>query len=148
LVEQGEKDLGFRLLQEAVDMDAKNAVVWGNLGAMRLRNAQLEDALAALRRAQEIAPKDAGVLYNLGVLYERMGEARQSAESLQEAIAYDPSLEMAYFLLARVLIEDDRYEGARLVLREFLVRFPRSADRKRAENALQSLDGMGPGRRG
>ena len=148
LVEKGQKDLGFRLLQEAVDMDAKNVAVWGNLGAMRLQNAQLEEALGAFRRAQEIAPKDADVLYNLGVLYGRMGEARQSAESLQQAIAYDPSLEAAYLVLARVLVEDDRYEGARLVLREFLVRFPRSADRTRAEKALQSLEGMGPGRRG
>jgi len=33
-----------------------------------------------------------------------------------------------------------------MVLRQFLDRFPRSADRKRAEEAMSSLEGMGPGR--
>jgi hypothetical protein len=35
------------------------------------------------------------------VLYDRMGEARQSAETLTEAIGRDPSLEGAYLVLAR-----------------------------------------------
>jgi len=146
LVKQGNKDFGFRLLKEAVDMDPKSAVVWGNMGAMRLKNGQLDDALAAFRRANEIAPTDSEILYNLGVLYDRMGEARQSAETLTEAIGRDPSLEGAYLVLARALVEDDRYEAARMVLHQFLDRFPRGADRKRAEEALQSLEGMGPGR--
>jgi dolichyl-phosphate-mannose-protein mannosyltransferase/tetratricopeptide repeat protein len=146
LVKQGNKEFGFRLLTESVDMDPKSAVVWGNMGAMRLKNGQLEDALVAFRRAHEIAPTDSEILYNMGVLYDRMGEARQSAETLTEAIGRDPSLEGAYLVLARALVEDDRYEAARAVLRQFLDRFPRSADRKRAEEALTSLDGMGHGR--
>jgi len=146
LIKQGNKDLGFRLLKESVDMDPQSAVVWANLGAMRLKNGQLEDALAAFRRANELKPTDSEILYNMGVLYDRMGEARQSAESLTEAIGRDPSLEGAYLVLARALVEDDRYESARMVLRQFLDRFPRSADRKRAEEAMSSLEGMGPGR--
>jgi Flp pilus assembly protein TadD len=147
LVKQGEKDLGFRLLQESVDMDAKNPVIWGNLGAMRLRNNQLEEALQAFRRAHDLAPTDPGILYNLGLLYDRMGEARQASESLEEAVLRDPSLEGAYLVLARVLVEDDRYDPARAVLREFLERFPRSAGRSRAETALKNLEGLGPGKR-
>jgi len=116
------------------------------MGAMRLKNGQLEDALVAFRRAHEIAPTDSEILYNMGVLYDRMGEARQSAETLTEAIGRDPSLEGAYLVLARALVEDDRYASARAILHQFLDHFPRSADRKRAEEALQSLDGMGPGR--
>ena len=146
LVKQGNTDFGFRLLKESVDMDPKSAVVWGNMGAMRLKNGQLEDALAAFRRAHDIAPTDSEILYNMGVLYDRMGEARQSAETLTEAIGRDPSLEGAYLVLARALVEDDRYQPARIILHQFLDRFPRSADRKRAEEALQSLEGMGPGR--
>jgi len=44
------------------------------------------------------------------------------------------------------LIEDDRFTEARLVLNEFLSRFPRSELRPRASEALAELSHMGPGR--
>jgi 4-amino-4-deoxy-L-arabinose transferase-like glycosyltransferase len=146
LAEQGRLDLATIMLQAAVDMDAENAKVWGNLGAVQLGEGRLEDALLALRRARDLAPDDPKVAYNLATLYQRMGELRQAAESYERAIALDGAYETAYIGLARVLVEDDRYGRARLVLNEFLLRFPRSPRREQAETALRELARLGPGK--
>jgi tetratricopeptide (TPR) repeat protein/4-amino-4-deoxy-L-arabinose transferase-like glycosyltransferase len=146
LVRQGKTKLGFRMLQEAVDLDPAGAKVWGNLGVMRMESGDLEGALLALRRAKENAPKDPDVLMNMGVLYVKMGEARQAAEAYGEALSIRPELEEAYIGLARALIQDDHYRAAREVLGNFLLRFPRSTRRGAAEQALRELKDMGPGR--
>jgi Flp pilus assembly protein TadD len=146
LVRQGETDLGFRLLQFAVEMDASSARAWGNLGSMRLRTGDFEGALLAFRQATEKDPEDARAWTNLGTLYARMGEPRQAADAYDRAIALGPELEDAYLGLARALVEDDRYARARGVLQEFIRRFPRSAKRGAAERALAELASLGPGR--
>jgi len=146
LVRQGNEEDGFRLLGEAVDMAPESVQVWGNLGSMRARSGQLEEALLAFRRAQTLAPEDAKVAYNLGTVFAKMGEGDQAAAEFQRAIRYSPSMEAAYLPFARVLVEEVHYAQARAVLRQFLDRFPRSSQRASAEEALQQLELMGPGR--
>jgi Flp pilus assembly protein TadD len=146
LVREGEEEEGFRLLNEAVEMDGESAKVWGNLGAMRVRSGRPEEALLAFRRAQDLAPEDPEVAYNLGTLFARMGERRQAAEQFQRAIRSRPGMEEAYLPLARVLVEEVRYAQARAVLHQFLDRFPRSPQREAARDALGQLARMGPGR--
>jgi hypothetical protein len=145
LVRRGDEASGFRLLEESVTMDPRSAKAWGNLGSMHLRSGQLEEALTAFRRAREVAPGDVGVIYNLGVLYDRMGEPRQASEAFQEVVGRDPGFEAAYLPLARALVEDDHFQEARLVLRGFQERFPRSPKRQEAEAALRELLFMGSG---
>lgn len=146
LVRQGKTDAGFHVLQQAVEMDKKNAKVWGNLGAMRLSEGQTEAALTAFRQARDLAPRDPEIRYSLGMVYSRMGEASQAADAFREALGLKPEMETAYLSLARALVEDDRYGEARLVLGEFLTRFPRSPLRPRADQALSELSHMGPGK--
>jgi tetratricopeptide (TPR) repeat protein len=146
LVRQGREDLGFRMLQEGVELDAESPKIWGNLGSMRLRTGRYEDALTAYRRAHTLDPEDPGVLFNLGTLYSRMGEWDQAASSFRRVLALRPEMEETYVSLARALVGGDHYAEARLVLSEFLHRFPRSAHRAAAEEALEELRRMGPGR--
>jgi hypothetical protein len=146
LVRQGNEDLGFFVLTEAVEMDPESPKVWGNLGAMRLHVGLQEEALTAFRRALELDGEDPDLLFNLATLYSRMDEPRQAAAAYRGVLTFRPEMEDAYLGLARALIEDDRYAEARVVLREFLIRFPRSSKRESAEEALRQLLGMGPGR--
>lgn len=146
LVRQGQTTPGFHLLQQAVDMDKKNAKVWGNLGAMRLSEGQIERALTAFRRARDLDPKDPEVRYNLGMVYSRMGESGQAADAFRAAVGLKPEMETAYLGLAKALVEDDRFGEARLVLNEFLIRFPRSPLHRRAQEALAQLAHLGPGK--
>jgi hypothetical protein len=148
LVRQERTEVGFRLLDEAVAMDPTSAKTWGNLGSMRLRDGDYEGALLAFRRASERDPRDPQVWANLGTLYARMGEPGQAVDAYAQAVAYGPDQEAAYIGLARALIEDDRYERARVVLNTFLDRFPRSSRRGSAEQALEELKFLGPGKPG
>jgi tetratricopeptide (TPR) repeat protein len=145
LIRQGRTDTGFALLQTAVDL-APTVKTWGNLGAMEMEAGRLEDALTSLRRARDADPGDPDAWFNLGTLFARMGEPRQAANAFEKVIALRPEMETAYIGLARALIEDDRLALARSVLREFLIRFPRSSRRAAAEDALATLRHMGPGR--
>ena len=106
-VRDGRQDLGFDLLQIAVDMAPESGVVWGNLGSMNLREGRLENALTALRRARDLAPEDADMWFNLATLMSRMGESSQAGEAFQQAINLRPEMEEAYIGLARALIEGD-----------------------------------------
>ena len=146
LVRQGRDDLGFPLLQQAVDLDPGNPRTWGNLAVMRMHEGEFEAALAAYREARNLDPDNPEVLFNLGTLYQRMGEPSQAADAYRRVLALRPGMEDVYLGLARVLVEDTRYAEARLVLREFLLRFPRSPRRSTAEEALRALAPLGPGK--
>ncbi len=146
LARQERDSLGFRMLTEAVDMAPADAKAWGNLGVTRMQKGQLDGALEALRRARDLAPRNAEIAYDLGVLHQKSGEAGQAADAFREAILMRPEMEDAYIGLARALIEDDHYAGARGVLHEFLNRFPRSDKRETARTVLAELAKMGPGR--
>lgn len=146
LAGQGNPELAFRVLEEAVQIDPENARVRQNLGAVEIREGRFEDALFSLRRARELDPQNADAIYNLATLFRIQGELRQATEAYNDVIALEPAREGAYIGLARVLVEDGRYGLARAVLNEFLGRFPRSSNRPAAEAALHELAQMGPGR--
>lgn len=146
LVRQGNEDLGLQMLAESVEMDRGSARTLGNLGAIQLRLGRYEDALLSLRRAAELDPKNPQISYNLGTLFHAQGEVRQASEHFRSAISKDPAFETAYISLGRALVEDVKYNEARLVLREFLHRFPRSPNVERVNVALKELATMGPGR--
>ena len=74
-------------------------------------------------------PQNPRVLFNLANYYQKDGELRQAAAKYFEAIAVDPTMEDAYIALARVLVEDDRYDMARRVLANFIRSYPRSTRR-------------------
>ncbi|NNM35032.1 MAG: tetratricopeptide repeat protein, partial [Gemmatimonadetes bacterium] len=86
------------------------------------------------------------VVYNLAVLHRKEGELRQAADAFGRVVELDASREAAYIDLARVLIEDGRYNPARMVLMSFVERFPRSGNLENAQTALRELAQMGPGR--
>jgi 4-amino-4-deoxy-L-arabinose transferase-like glycosyltransferase len=146
LVRQDRGDLGFPLLQTAVDLAPESAKTWGNLGSMRLERGRVEEALIAFRRARDLEPENAEIWFNLGILFTRMAEPRQAADAYEKALSLRPEMEEAYIGLARVLIEDDRFARARSVLEQFVLRFPRSPRRQAAEEVLGTLRQMGPGR--
>jgi len=143
---QGRQDLAYRILNAAVDIDPKNGKVWAGLAVAQLADGKFEDSLLSFRKARDLAPDRAEIAFNQGTLFRRMGEMRQASDAYRDALGLDSSFQDAYIALARVLVEDTRYGEARLVLQEFLARFPRSPMRGSAETALRELASMGPGR--
>lgn len=57
-------------------------------------------ALAAIKKAAQLAPTDADVSYNLGVLYGQTGDAKDAVLTLKNTIRLKPDYSNAYYALA------------------------------------------------
>lgn len=60
----------------------------------------LPAALEAIKTAAQLAPTDASVLYNLGVLYGQNGDSASAVKVLEQTISYKPDYTEAHFALA------------------------------------------------
>lgn len=60
----------------------------------------LPQALEAIKKTAEIAPTDASVLYNLGVIYGQGGDTLKAVEILEKTLSYKPDYREAHFALA------------------------------------------------
>jgi len=56
-------------------------------------------SLQAIQKAHELAPTDAKILYNLGVLYGQTGNVQKGAKVLEQTIQYKPDYRDAYYAL-------------------------------------------------
>ena len=56
-------------------------------------------ALSAIQKTAELAPTDASVLYNLGVLYGQNGDSKKAVEILEKTVSYRPHYSEAHFAL-------------------------------------------------
>src|SRR3989344_3795400 len=59
----------------------------------------LPQALDAIKRAKELAPNDADVSYNLGVLTGQSGDVKKAVQILEETIKFKPDYLNAYYAL-------------------------------------------------
>ncbi|MEK9176474.1 MAG: O-antigen ligase family protein [Patescibacteria group bacterium] len=57
-------------------------------------------ALVAIKKTSELAPTDASILYNLGVLYGQNGDSKNAVEVLEKTVEYKPDYREAHFALA------------------------------------------------
>lgn len=57
-------------------------------------------ALQAIEKAHALAPTDAKILYNLGVLQGQTGDPKKAIQTLEKTVAYKPDYRDAYFALA------------------------------------------------
>ncbi len=56
-------------------------------------------ALAAIQQTAILAPTDASILYNLGVLYGQNGDSKKAVEILEKTVSYRPQYSEAHFAL-------------------------------------------------
>jgi len=55
--------------------------------------------LEAIKKAADLAPTDADVSYNLGVLYGQTGDVKNAVKTLENTIKLKPDYEKAYYAL-------------------------------------------------
>lgn len=77
--------------QKAVAANPKNANFLDTEGWVLRANGDAPGALAALKKAQALAPQDPGILYHLGVVYQESGNTALAAESYTKALAINNS---------------------------------------------------------
>ncbi len=81
--------------EEANKLDPREFITWGNLGEARYYNGEKAQALAAYRKAVELAveelkvnPHDSDVLSNLANYYSILGDRDRALSYLQQALQY------------------------------------------------------------
>ncbi|HUY90191.1 MAG TPA: tetratricopeptide repeat protein [Pirellulales bacterium] len=77
-------------LEQAADLQPSNLRVWMALGWCQKRLGRLDLAIEALERAEEVAPEEAVVPYNLACYWSLAGKKQQALSYLSRAIAMDP----------------------------------------------------------
>ena len=78
-------------LEQAADLQPSNLRVWLALGWCYKRAGQLELAIDALQRGEEVAPDEAIVPYNLACYWSLAGKKELALNNLSRAIAMDPN---------------------------------------------------------
>ena len=60
------------------------------LGLALVKQGKKDEALAEFRKARELAPSDADVRANLGLMLARQGNVAEATEQLNEAVRLNP----------------------------------------------------------
>ncbi len=82
----------------------KNIVYWKSRVRIFYTLAQVDPtylgkALEAIKKADELAPNDASISYNLGVLYGQTGDSRKAVEILEKTVILRPDYQDARYAL-------------------------------------------------
>lgn len=136
--QQKESTLSARLLdeslfhsQKAIKVSPKNVNFWKTRTRVFYVLSTLEEkynqkALEALKEGQKLAPTDAKIAYNLGLLYGRLGNNQMAIKTLEETIRLKPNYQDLKFAkevryaLALFYKENGRSPEAVALLEEIL----------------------------
>src|SRR5262249_46292845 len=69
-----------------------NAIVWNNIGAVRMYQQRFLEAAKAFTKAIELQPENAILYNNLGAAWLAVGDRRRAEENLRVAWKIDPNL--------------------------------------------------------
>ncbi len=92
------------LNNEIVTNYPNNLLFWKNRVRIFYALGQLDakylpTAVQAIQKAHELAPTDAKISYNLGVILEQAGQTEQAVKALEETIKLKPDYQDAYYAL-------------------------------------------------
>jgi putative inorganic carbon (hco3(-)) transporter len=103
------KDQAIAINDNVVNTHPNNIVFWKSRVRLFYALAQgdpdnekeyLDEALEAVRKSQALAPTDAKISYNLGILLGQRGDLEDAVEELEKTIKLKPNYKDAYFALA------------------------------------------------
>lgn len=124
LIQNNEATTGAQLAQEAISLSdtvvtnhPNNITFWKSRVRIFYSLAQVDpqyltQALEAIQKAHALAPTDAKVMYNLGVLYGQNNDPQKAIEVLTKTIAIKPNYRDAYFARALFYRELATADGA------------------------------------
>lgn len=103
--------LASEFVQEAINLSTditskhpNNVVFWKNRVRVFYSLSQkdsryLDFALSAIKTAEELAPNDASISYNLGIIYGQAGDVKMGIKTLENTIRLKPDYRDAHFAL-------------------------------------------------
>jgi tetratricopeptide (TPR) repeat protein len=112
LAETGDTAGYLRMLQLVIDQNPKEVIAFSALG--EFFQAKLDPlAISYFKNALELTPNNKVLNYNLGKLFQDLGELEMAKEQYKNLIAIDPNSYPAYNSLGYIaLVFEDNYEDA------------------------------------
>lgn len=107
-------------------------------GTTLIQLGEYEDAVSYLKEALRIKRDDSDTHYALAVAYEKLGSTANQKKSLENALAFVPSMPEANYDLGRVLLTEGDVAGAAELLRRSVDNAPGRAEPR------TELDKLGP----
>ena len=120
----------------------KDAKAWAQLGNQFFDLKRVQDAIDAYKRSLALAPTNAHVLTDLGVMYRRNKQPQMAVDTFDIAITLDPSLETARFNKGVVLMHDLEDMAGAIAAWEDLVELNPMAQTPRGELVAEILQRM------
>jgi TolB-like protein/Tfp pilus assembly protein PilF len=114
--------------QTALSLAPNLAAAHGALGFVLLTpDLDFAAAEAEFRKAEKLAPADAGPKNNLGLVFAAQGRLKEAENMMRQTLALDPLGVTRYLNLARILIAGGRYDEAEAALRKAIELQPAAA---------------------
>ncbi len=127
-------------LERAAALKADAAPIHESLGAARLAAGEADRAIAAYRRALELAPGSPGALNGLGVALKTQGHLEEAIDCYQQAVARQPKMAEAHNNLGNALVQNGQADEALACYRQAIVLVPDYVDaHANLGNALREL---------
>lgn len=105
-----------------------------------------DEAVQQCHQALALQPDDALVLFNLGTLLARQGDAKAALEGLEKAVAQEPQWAEAHYTLGTVLLQQERYREATTAFERALechATYPEAHFNRGNAHALRGLEADG-----
>ena len=96
----GDADAAARHYERALAIETRHATTLGDLASLRIAQERYQHAEALFQRALEQTPDDATFHAGRGYALYRLGQTEAAIESLERAVALDPTLQQAQSHLA------------------------------------------------
>jgi len=86
---KGDSAGAIRHYRQAILLDGDRYVAWNNLGVELMNDGNYLDAVAALKVAADLSPRDPRPVANIGLAYQEMGWAQDALDHYNEALMRD-----------------------------------------------------------
>ncbi|NOX25206.1 MAG: tetratricopeptide repeat protein, partial [Deltaproteobacteria bacterium] len=101
-IEKQGADIAVALCRQAVELDGGSAGHWRRLALTLLKNDDLDEALAAVKKSLGIAPKDPDALLSLARIYQKLGKLLPARTTLERLLKLDGTNKAAGKLLLQI----------------------------------------------
>jgi tetratricopeptide (TPR) repeat protein len=87
----GRDEDALKILQQAIDLNAKYVDVYVSLSKIYFERGLLDEAMTALQKGLAVAPTSKKLLDNIGTLYDELGQPELAIQYLRRSIAVAPN---------------------------------------------------------
>jgi Tfp pilus assembly protein PilF len=87
----GKNDEALSEYRKALELDDQLYAAWNNMGQLLMNEGNNSDAVAAFQIASSIEQTDPRPVYNIGLVYQKVGWAKDSYTYFQSSLERDPN---------------------------------------------------------